>query len=83
MDRLRDFEAEGRRHAIPVLTFQGLEGGSICDIRKKFYDFVPPRSYYIIDKNPEILGYCNGIKKVGSEIKHTNRNIESTEVCIY
>lgn len=46
-------------YAIPIKNIVPIEEVSFEEIKSKFPDFVPPQSYYILDKKPEILQFLN------------------------
>ena len=45
--------------AIPVKKIIPIEEVSLEELKEKFPDFVPPQSYYILDKKPELLNFLN------------------------
>ena len=45
--------------AIPIKKIIPIEEVSLEELKEKFPDFVPPQSYYILDKKPELLNYLN------------------------
>ena len=46
-------------YAIPVKNIVPIEEVSLEEMKSKFPDFVPPQSYYILDKKPEMLDFLN------------------------
>lgn len=85
MNRLREFvDKEGKRYAIPILEFQEIEKITLQELKNKFPDFAPPRSYYILDNKPLLLEFLNQTTKtIGTKLTHDLSKMESWEVCIY
>ncbi len=46
-------------YAIPVKKITLIEDVSLEELKSKFLDFVPPQSYYILDRKPELLNFLN------------------------
>lgn len=49
-------------YAIPVKRIIPIEEVNLDEIKKIFPDFVPPQSYYILDKKHDLLEYLNSRK---------------------
>lgn len=46
-------------YAIPVKKITPIEEVSLEELKNFFSDFVPPQSYYILDRKPELLEFLN------------------------
>ncbi len=83
MSRLKTFIDEGKKYAIPILEITELKAVSLAELRKNFNSFNPPRSYYILNNNIELMEFCNNIKEEGVRLINNIGEIESDEICIY
>mgnify|MGYP004473025961 CR=1 FL=1 len=46
-------------YAIPVKKIIPIEEVSLKELQNNFLNFVPPQSYYILDRKPELLEFLN------------------------
>ena len=46
-------------YAIPIKKIIPIQEISLNELKKIFSDFVPPQSYYILDKKPKLLNFLN------------------------
>lgn len=46
-------------YAIPVKKIIPIQEISLNELKELFSDFVPPQSYYILDKKPKLLNFLN------------------------
>lgn len=65
------------------MEFQEIKPIAYKELKEKFNNFRPPRSYFILDNQPEILKLLNNQQLIGEKIIHNFKNIEAREVCIY
>lgn len=56
-------------YAIPVEKITPIEEISLEELKEKFSDFVPPQSYYILDKKPELLNFLDSRCEKNKELE--------------
>lgn len=57
-------------YAIPIKKMMLIEEVSLKELKNNFSDFVPPQSYYILDKKTELLKFLNGRCEIECDRKH-------------
>lgn len=57
-------------YAIPIKKIILIEEVSLKELKKNFSDFVPPQSYYILDKKTELLKFLNGRCEIECDRKY-------------
>lgn len=57
--KMLDYMYNDIGYAIPIKKIVQIEEVSLKELKNNFSDFVPPQSYYILDKKPELLKFLN------------------------
>lgn len=83
IERLENFIEEGKQYGNPILEYTELVPISLKEIRETFDNFHPPRSYYILNHQEELMKFCEDMTTSGVHLVNEIREIDSNEVCIY